>query len=602
MKAICIKVNYNLKRLLNHEDIDGDGLITKNDSGPKSFYIISVDRKSVLVKGYYALSNLLQLLARASDCNVKKISLDVKKLSEPPPEHLKKQIIKYYWDDLTRKFDSDELISLIKDPKMRGKGALYVPENDLYALKYFRKLSLKAGVNVIPLPLQFDQSQINKSGLLSLSPRASPRLKNPYIVPGGRFNEMYGWDSYFIILGLLKSRKKAVAISILKHLIYQIKHYGKVLNANRSYYLYRSQPPFMTSIIKALLKGTKTASWLNEALSAVIDEYQFFWMNSEHLCSNNLNRYFCKGEKESIEVEADHYTPLYARYAKKRGLSVEKYRAAYLKGAIQERGLDELFKHDLSMRESGHDTTYRLLNTGAYLNTVDLNSLLYKYEVDIADLISGFFDDRFVDSRGYIHCSQDWRVRAENRLKLMQKYMWNEKKGLFFDYNFKKKEQETFISATTFYPLFAKMLNKEQAVTLIKEGVSHLEEKGGIASSTRKSRGTINKNRPSRQWDYPFGWAPHQMLIWRGCLNYHQTLTAQRLAYKWLYMITCAARDYNGAITEKYDVVNASHLVEAEYGNVGLQFKHYPDGGFGWSNAFFFGRIRRVVKCPKETF
>jgi alpha,alpha-trehalase len=114
-----------------------------------------------------------------------------------------------------------------------------------------------------------------------------------------------------------------------------------------------------------------------------------------------------------------------------------------------------------------------------------------------------------------------------------------------------------------------------------------LKEKGGIAGSTEESRGQLSDERPPRQWDYPNGWAPHQMMIWKGLINYGFHNEAQELIYRWLYMITKCAVDYNGTICEKYDVVKASHKVDAEYGNVGAQFEYLPREGFGWMNASY---------------
>ncbi|MGC8652505.1 MAG: trehalase family glycosidase, partial [Candidatus Kryptoniota bacterium] len=122
---------------------------------------------------------------------------------------------------------------------------------------------------------------------------------------------------------------------------------------------------------------------------------------------------------------------------------------------------------------------------------------------------------------------------------------------------------------------------------LIMKAVPLLEMPGGIVGSTEKSRGPITREHPQTQWDYPFGWAPHQMLVWRGLENYGYGKLASRLAYRWLYTITINAFNYNGTITEKYDVVNRSSQVFAEYGNVGTKFSYITKEGFGWTNASF---------------
>ena len=122
---------------------------------------------------------------------------------------------------------------------------------------------------------------------------------------------------------------------------------------------------------------------------------------------------------------------------------------------------------------------------------------------------------------------------------------------------------------------------------LIDTAVDLLKEKGGLASCTKNSRGKVDKQNPQRQWDYPNGWAPHQMMVWKGLLDYGYHKIAEELIYRWLYMITKNAVDYNGTIPEKYDVVEATHKVFAEYGNVGTDFNYITQEGFGWMNASY---------------
>jgi alpha,alpha-trehalase len=131
------------------------------------------------------------------------------------------------------------------------------------------------------------------------------------------------------------------------------------------------------------------------------------------------------------------------------------------------------------------------------------------------------------------------------------------------------------------------MASKEQAERLVKTAIPLLKMQGGIAGSTKESVGKISTERPQRQWDYPNGWAPHQMLIWEGLLNYNYKEEAQELIYRWLFMITKNAVDYNGTIPEKYNVVTATHKVFAEYGNVGTDFEYITEEGFGWMNASY---------------
>jgi alpha,alpha-trehalase len=158
---------------------------------------------------------------------------------------------------------------------------------------------------------------------------------------------------------------------------------------------------------------------------------------------------------------------------------------------------------------------------------------------------------------------------------------------LYFDFNLKLNKQSQFVAASTLAPLWANLCTEKQAEQLVKNAIPLLKERGGIAGCTKESIGEISKDQPQRQWDYPNGWAPHQMMIWKGLINYNYHNEAQELIYRWLFMITRNAVDYNGTIPEKYDVVDATHKVFAEYGNVGTDFQYITQEGFGWMNASY---------------
>ncbi|NNC69332.1 MAG: trehalase, partial [Flavobacteriaceae bacterium] len=136
-------------------------------------------------------------------------------------------------------------------------------------------------------------------------------------------------------------------------------------------------------------------------------------------------------------------------------------------------------------------------------------------------------------------------------------------------------------------PLWAGIPTQMQAERLVKHILPKLLCLGGVAGCTKEARGEISDERPARQWDYPNGWAPHQMMIWKGLLRYGFIEKANELLYRWLWMITKNAVDYNGTIPEKYDVVLATHHVFAEYGNVGTDFEYITREGFGWMNASY---------------
>jgi len=272
--------------------------------------------------------------------------------------------------------------------------------------------------------------------------------------------------------------------------------------------------------------------------------------------------------------------------------------------------MDEYFLHDRAVRESGHDTTYRFEKRCANLGTIDLQTLLYKYEVDIGTAIREVFDDELdLDedfdlapwpvspetyasthrerSKSRPQTSAEWFERAEWRRGIIDEYCWNESKGLYFDYDTVQEKQSLYESVTAFWTLWAGCASEEQAWKLLSHSLKKFEVLGGLVSGTEESRGKISLDRPNRQWDYPYAWPPHQIMAWVGLERYGYLEEAQRLAYRFLYMMTTAFVDFNGVVPEKFDAVRLSHLVDAEYGNQGIDFKMVPREGFGWMNAAY---------------
>ncbi|NNL80920.1 MAG: trehalase, partial [Flavobacteriaceae bacterium] len=314
-----------------------------------------------------------------------------------------------------------------------------------------------------------------------------------------------------------------------------------------------------------------------------IKEYETVWMvKGKRLTENGLNRYLAEGIGIPPECEKGHFDSVLKPMALEKGIDLPKFIEQLNTGKLNIPELDEYFIHDRSVRESGHDTSYRIDGNCADLNLVELNAMLYKYETDFADLIREEFGGEFE-----LHTSAYWLEQAEKRRVLVDQYLWSAEKGMYFDFDHKNNKHSEFIAATTLTPLWAKLCTPRQAEFLVSKALPLLKEKGGIAGCSKESVGKISAARPQRQWDYPNGWAPHQMMIWKGLLQYGYNKEAQELIYRWLFMITRNAVDYNGTIPEKYDVVEATHKVFAEYGNVGTEFEYITPEGFGWMNASY---------------
>jgi alpha,alpha-trehalase len=377
-------------------------------------------------------------------------------------------------------------------------------------------------------------------------------------------------------------------MSIAENFKYQIIHYGKILNANRSYYLTRTQPPLYSSlIIEIVKKRVPSLEWLKSHLGTVILEYNTVWMvQGNRLTPTGLNRYKADGVGMPFEVEPGHFDDVLEFYAKKYNLPIREFEKQYLNRTLVDAELDMYFVHDRSLRESGHDTTDRLINTCADLNSVDINSFLYKYEKDIAYLIKEYFNDNF-QVGDVIYTSEEWEQKALFRKEKIDELCWNDKLSMYFDYDFVNKKQFPFEAATTFFPLWAGLCNEHQAKKIVEAALPQFIKTGGITGSTKASSDSFSKDAPQRQWDYPFGWAPHQMLLWEGLIKYKFFNKAQEMVYRWLWLITKNAVEYNGTIPEKFDLEISSHKVFAEYGNVGTEFDYIAKEGFGWVNASY---------------
>ncbi|WVF72189.1 hypothetical protein IAT40_007001 [Kwoniella sp. CBS 6097] len=629
-RRFLIDVEETMRIVLEQEDTDRNFQISIYDSGPKLLSLGTASSNahktfdirvsacflstSLTCQGTYMLSNLLQELALARDYGRKRIVLDEARLAENPVDRLSRMIKNSFWNALTRRIDAEGLEVACADPKNRSqhmRSRIYIPHGEDEMAEYYRQIKVDAN---------------GKVKLEAL----------PFVVPGARFNEKYGWDSYFMALGLLVDGRMDLAKSIVEHCLFEIKYYNKVLNGNRSYYLCRSQPPFLTDLALQIYnqldrsQKEENKNWLKRVVQAAIKEYHSYWMSEPSLDPvSGLSRYRPVGLGIPPETEASHFTHILQPYAQKLGISVNEYIDGYNELKIHEPELDEYFLHDRGVRESGHDTSYRLDRKCADLGTVDLNSLLYKYEFDIASAIEVAFDGQLdieeefdlspwpitpeafqegaprQKSTAAPTTSKHWFDRAARRKDIMDELCWNDGHGMYFDYDTKAKKQARYESVTTLWPLWAGCASEEQALKLVRNALPKFEVAGGLVSGTEESRGIISLDRPNRQWDYPYSWPPHQIMAWVGLERYGFVDDAARLAYRWIYMMTLSFVDFNGIVPEKFDAVELSHMVDAEYGNQGTDFRYVPREGFGWMNSAYqiglqclsTGMRRAVANC-----
>ena len=601
-------------------------------------------------------------MAKAHGCA--EIILDLARINENPVSRLSRFIRTSFWENLTRRIDASNIEKVALDSKdwtSDPRPRIYVPRGAPEQYEYYSKLAvrrpeIRLDVQWLPsekITGEYVRDLNDAPGLLAVAMEEitdpATGVKDlrgiPFVVPGGRFNELYGWDSYMISIGLLVNDQVGLAKDMVTHFCFCIQHYGKIFNANRSYFLGRSQPPFLTDMAMRVYERIKTEpgalDFLKIATQAAIKEYHGVWVSEPRLDPiTGLSRYRPVGVGVPPETERSHFTHILMPYAKKHGVTVETFVQMYNSQSVHEPELDEYFLHDRAVRESGHDTSYRLENVAANLATVDLNSLLYKYEIDISRIISQSFGNQLVmpaefcaegKEPGYVETSSAWDRRAKKRRTAVDTYLWNGTKGMYFDYDTVQREQKTYESATTFWAMWAGLASVPQATAMVQKALPRFEVLGGLVSGTEESRGKIGLDRPNRQWDYPYGWAPQQILAWSGLLRYQYKEEAQRLAYRWLYMVTKAFFDFNGIVVEKYNVLEPiePHKVDAEYGNQGSDFKGVATEGyemlsplsplisltltrrFGWVNAsyvygltFVNNHMKRALGTltPWETF
>jgi alpha,alpha-trehalase len=511
------------------------------------------------------------------------------------------------WDTLTRSMT--ECQSVV-DPKIKVAPVLYLPAG-FPEPPAVHKLATDCNVRVEHLPREIhhlgeiDTGKIQTHGLLY--------LENKYVVPGGRFNEMYGWDSYFIIRGLLRAGRVELARGMVDIFFFEIEHYGAMLNANRTYYLTRSQPPFLSSMFVDVYRaaqgkdgkdGNRDTTWLAKAYADLEKDYEM-WTHEPHLAGQTgLSRYYDFGEgppAEAVQDETGFYrkvaTYFFFHPAQANDYIVEnKSRvmqsvagapytlqvcdAARTMGRpdcdqVHEFKLSsDYYKGDRSMRESGFDVSFRFGPFGAathHYAPVCLNSLLYKTEKDMEQI--SLWLGRSADAK-------KWSRRAEERKKLIARYLWNQGQGLFFDYNFETKQQSSYRYASMFYPLWAGLATPEEAKAVAGR-LKGFEQPGGLPMSTVDT---------GAQWDLPYGWGNIEMLAIEGLRHYGYNADADRISYEFLSTVAENFRR-DGNIREKYNVVTRSSESHVE---MGYQMNVV---GFGWTNAAFLELLHGL---PKE--
>jgi alpha,alpha-trehalase len=390
-------------------------------------------------------------------------------------------------------------------------------------------------------------------------------------VPGGRFREIYYWDSYFTMLGLQVSGRADVIQHMVDNFAHLIDTLGFIPNGNRTYYLGRSQPPFFALMVNVLaeIKGEEILLKYRHHLEK---EYAFWMAGENNLSAENpvqgrvvrlpdgsiLNRYWDDNAAPRPEAYIED-----VHVAEKSGQDAET-----------------VYHHIRAAAESGWDFSSRWFRDGQSMATiqttdllpVDLNCLLYFLEKTLVHTY------RLLPDHTPVEVMKD---RARLRKAAIQKYFWNEAEGFYFDYNFSEKRLSDQWTLAAVFPLFFQIAEKEQAAKVAQYIEAKFLQPGGVATTLVRS---------GQQWDAPNGWAPLQWMTFQGLRNYGFDTLASGIRRRWLALNekTYAA---TGKMMEKYNVMDT----EAKAGG-----GEYPNqDGFGWTNGVYL-KLRKVEEVEKS--
>jgi len=371
-------------------------------------------------------------------------------------------------------------------------------------------------------------------------------LPKPYLVPSYRektgfdYNELYYWDSYFMVQGMLDDEHEKLVTGILEDLMALFERFKVIPNASRTYLTGRSQPPFLTTFIFDVYERFNPGEkWLKSAIEVAQQEYKEVWM----------------GVKKPHERQVYH------------GLS---------------RYYDINYLHDLAEAESGWDMTPRFDRRALNYLPVDLNALLYKYETDFV---------RAAEILGDKGEARRWNEASEARKSMVNELMWDKSRGLYYDYNFVKKKRGSTSSLAAYFPMWAGMVDEKQAASLVKS-LRRFEHRGGLATTDALPLGQFVLGSLPTQWAYPNGWAPLHFVVVKALEKYGYHEDAKRIATKWL-KTNLEWFNNEHLFLEKYNVVSPEKPPVK-----GL----YPSQtGFGWTNAVFERFCQDYVDQPKTS-
>ncbi|MBJ9293625.1 alpha,alpha-trehalase [Citrobacter werkmanii] len=395
-------------------------------------------------------------------------------------------------------------------------------------------------------------------------------LPEPYVVPGGRFREIYYWDSYFTMLGLAESNHWDKVSDMVANFAYEIDAWGHIPNGNRTYYLSRSQPPFFAFMVELLAQHDGDDA-LKKYLPQMLKEHTYWMEGVETLQPGQQNKRVVKLDDGTIlnRYWDDRDTPRPESW-------VEDIATAK---SNPNRPATEIYRDLRSAAASGWDFSSRWMDNPNQLGTlrttsivpVDLNALMYKMEKMIALASKAAGDDaKAAQYDGF----------ADARQKGIEKHLWNDKEGWYADYDLKSHKVRNQLTAAALFPLYVNAAAKDRASKVAAATQAHLLQPGGLATTSVKS---------GQQWDAPNGWAPLQWVAASGLQNYGQDNVTMDVTWRFLTNVQ-HTYDREKKLVEKYDVSTTG---------TGGGGGEYPlQDGFGWTNGVTLKMLDLI--CAKE--
>ncbi|AZV06120.1 alpha,alpha-trehalase [Enterobacter sp. N18-03635] len=394
-------------------------------------------------------------------------------------------------------------------------------------------------------------------------------LPKPYVVPGGRFREVYYWDSYFTMLGLAESDHWDKISDMVDNFAYEIDTFGHIPNGNRSYYLSRSQPPFFSLMVELL--ATHDSDALKKYRPQMEKEYAYWMDGVDALQPGQANKRVVKLDDGAVlnRYWDDRDTPRPESWLDDVNTAKSN----------PNRPATEIYRDLRSAAASGWDFSSRWMDDPQKLGTirttsivpVDLNALMFKMEKLLA---------RASQESGDAASASKYEALATARQKAIESHQWNDKEGWYADYDLKSKKVRNQLTAAALFPLYVKAAAQDRADKVAAATSSRLLKPGGIATTTVNS---------GQQWDAPNGWAPLQWVAAEGLQNYGQEKVSMDVTWRFLKNVQ-HTYDREKKLVEKYDVSTTG---------TGGGGGEYPlQDGFGWSNGVTLKMLDRV--CPKE--